>query len=303
MESLGARFKRERERQKMTLDDVATATKIGTRMLTALEGNHFDQLPGGIFNKGFVRAYARHLGMDEEQAISDYLAATNATQPLREPETVLTALAVRAEESRAVERPRGDGLPWDKLAAVLLLVSFAFAVWGWRTRKPNHTVVNQPAVAAAASVPAPEVSAPPTPAAQPAAPNPSDVPASLAATQPPSSLPATTAPAPASTEVQPPAPAASGTLLLLIQARNASWVEVSADGKFIAHEMLAAGTQKTIEAQREIVVKAGNIGGLDFTFNGKKLPPQGSPDEVKTLKFDPTGLQAPAPATHSPNPA
>ena len=80
-------------------------------------------------------------------------------------------------------------------------------------------------------------------------------------------------------------------------------MEVSADGKFVAHEMLAAGTQKTIEAQREIVIKAGNVGCLDFTFNGKKLPSQGSPEEVKTLKFDPSGLQAPAAETHAANPA
>ena len=108
MDSLGTRFRQERERQKITLDDVATSTKIGTRMLKALEDDHFDQLPGGIFNKGFVRAYARHLGMDEEQAITDYLAATGASQPIKEPEAVLPALAVRAEESRTTEPGAGD---------------------------------------------------------------------------------------------------------------------------------------------------------------------------------------------------
>ena len=131
MESLGARLKRERERQNMTLDQVATATKIGTRMLKALEDEHFDQLPGGIFNKGFVRAYARHLSLDEDQAIADYLAATGASQPIKEPEAVLAALATRAEESSAAEKPGGDdGLPWDKLAALLLLVALGFALWG-----------------------------------------------------------------------------------------------------------------------------------------------------------------------------
>ena len=76
MGPFGERLKQERERRKMTLDDVALATKIGTRMLNALEEEKFERLPGGIFNKGFVRAYARHLGLDDEQAVADYLAAS-----------------------------------------------------------------------------------------------------------------------------------------------------------------------------------------------------------------------------------
>src|SRR5205814_6694063 len=73
--SFGERLKRERELRSITLDEIANSTKIGTRMLHALEDEEFSKLPGGIFNKGFVRAYARYLGLDEEQAVVDYLAA------------------------------------------------------------------------------------------------------------------------------------------------------------------------------------------------------------------------------------
>ena len=81
MESFGARLKREREQRKITLEDISVATKIGTRFLTALEEDRFDQLPGGIFNKGFVRSYARHLGIDENQTIADFVAATEPLVP------------------------------------------------------------------------------------------------------------------------------------------------------------------------------------------------------------------------------
>ncbi len=292
VDSLGTRFRQERERQKITLDDVATSTKIGTRMLKALEDDHFDQLPGGIFNKGFVRAYARHLGMDEEQAITDYLAATGASQPIKEPEAVLSALAVRAEESRTTEPGAGD-LPWDKLAAILLLAAFGLSLWGWRLRRQSHLESSQQ------SNP-PAVTASPAPVAQPPVASGADTSAAATAATSPPSTSSITPPPPSPTEAQPAPPAAPGNFLLLIQARDDSWIEVSADGKDVTHELLPAGTQKSIQAQREIVIKAGNIGGLDFTFNGKKLPAQGAPDEVKTLKFAPSGLQVP---TTAPQPA
>src|SRR3954465_2099948 len=73
--SFGEKLQRERELRSITLDEIANSTKIGTRLLHALEAEEFDKLPGGIFNKGFVRAYARYLGLDEEQAVIDYLAA------------------------------------------------------------------------------------------------------------------------------------------------------------------------------------------------------------------------------------
>ena len=80
MGSFGDRLKKEREHRGVTLEDISLNTKIGTRLLRALEDEKFDQLPGGIFNKGFVRAYARHLGLDEDQTLADYLAALGSNQ-------------------------------------------------------------------------------------------------------------------------------------------------------------------------------------------------------------------------------
>src|SRR5215469_8425685 len=81
MGSFGDRLKKEREQRGITLDDISLTTKIGTRLLRALEEEKFEQLPGGIFNKGFVRAYARHVGLDEDQTVADYMSAVGANQP------------------------------------------------------------------------------------------------------------------------------------------------------------------------------------------------------------------------------
>ena len=75
MGAFGEKLRKQREQQGIALDAISDTTKISTRMLRALEDEHFDQLPGGVFNKGFVRAYARQVGLNEEEAIADYLAA------------------------------------------------------------------------------------------------------------------------------------------------------------------------------------------------------------------------------------
>src|SRR5258708_33542887 len=95
--SFGEKLRKEREQRKITLDDISSTTKISTRMLRALEDEHFDELPGGVFNKGFVRAYARHIGLDEEQAITDYLDATNQNPSGRTPASVPEIRAVAAQ--------------------------------------------------------------------------------------------------------------------------------------------------------------------------------------------------------------
>ncbi|MFZ0276198.1 MAG: RodZ domain-containing protein [Candidatus Sulfotelmatobacter sp.] len=80
MGAFGEKLRKQREQQGIGLDAVSETTKISTRMLRALEEEHFDQLPGGVFNKGFVRAYARQVGLNEEEAIADYLAAVRESQ-------------------------------------------------------------------------------------------------------------------------------------------------------------------------------------------------------------------------------
>jgi len=78
--AFGEKLRKQREQRGIALDAISNTTKISTRLLRALEDEHFDQLPGGVFNKGFVRAYARQVGLDEEEAIADYLTALRESQ-------------------------------------------------------------------------------------------------------------------------------------------------------------------------------------------------------------------------------
>jgi cytoskeletal protein RodZ len=76
----GDKFRKAREKKDLSFDDVSNVTKIGSRMLQAIEEEHFDQLPGGVFNKGFIRAYAKHLGLNDEEAVTDYLSCLRQAQ-------------------------------------------------------------------------------------------------------------------------------------------------------------------------------------------------------------------------------
>src|SRR5580692_3801527 len=74
-DTFGESLKREREMRGVTLEEISAATRIATRFLRAIENESWDQLPGGVFNRGFVRAVARYLGLDEENIVAEYALA------------------------------------------------------------------------------------------------------------------------------------------------------------------------------------------------------------------------------------
>ncbi len=161
MGSFGDKLKREREMRAITLEEIAEATKIGTRSLKALEDEHFDQLPGGIFNKGFVRAYARFLGLDEEQAVADYMAASNEVG--NSTAMQLKALADEAERVRATNeaaKQSNTGSMIAVLIAIVLLSAIGFGAW------KAYQFKKQQAAAEAAAAAAPRRRAPPPVALQ-----------------------------------------------------------------------------------------------------------------------------------------
>ena len=81
MLELGVSFKKARESQNVSIDRIAAETRISTRFLMAIENEQFDILPGGIFNRGFIRTYAERLGIDPEEAIRSYEKSARVVEP------------------------------------------------------------------------------------------------------------------------------------------------------------------------------------------------------------------------------
>ena len=78
MESIGEFFKQVRETKGLTIDEVASKTRIRTDFVKALEDGNFAKLPDQVFARGFVRSYARSLGLDEEDAIHRFAQSAGA---------------------------------------------------------------------------------------------------------------------------------------------------------------------------------------------------------------------------------
>ncbi len=74
-DSFGTWLRRQREGREIDLREIADASKIGLRYLQAFEEDRFDILPAPIFAKGFLRQYARYVGLDPEEVVNFYLSA------------------------------------------------------------------------------------------------------------------------------------------------------------------------------------------------------------------------------------
>jgi cytoskeleton protein RodZ len=120
--NFGERLKREREMREVSLKEVTVATRIGSRFLEALENEDWAKLPGGVFNRGFVRSIARYLGLDEEDLLAEYDEA-------RGQEAADTSLLT---ENRIPSPPKWI-FAGIALAVVLVLAGLvAGGIYGWR---------------------------------------------------------------------------------------------------------------------------------------------------------------------------
>ncbi|MBZ5628429.1 MAG: DUF4115 domain-containing protein [Acidobacteriia bacterium] len=287
MGSFGERLQREREMRGITLEEIAEATKIGTRSLRALEEQDFDKLPGGIFNKGFVRAYSRYLGLDEEQAVADYLAALAEAQAAGKV-TRQEPNASGGGPDRNIFISEDDDsepmrLPLGPIAVLVLIAVLLYS--GWRYYR-LHGLPNLRHVRAASQQPSPPAKAAPL-AVQPQT-APANAPA--ATTPQPAAHPPSLGANPVSRGAVPPAQQADG-FAVRVKAKEDTWVSIVADGKPMMSGMLPLGAEKTVHAQRSLVLKTGNAAGVELFHNGKLVPTLGSGREVKTVEFTAAGLR------------
>jgi cytoskeleton protein RodZ len=265
MASFGENLRREREMRGVTLQEISAATKISVRFLQALENEDFEQLPGGIFTRGFIRAYAKYLGLDEEPTLAEYLQVVPAKTDLD-----LARLAV----TRPGEKRGGPQGPVVVLILAVVLVAGGYALYRYSR------------MASEASVPA----APSPPAVQ-AAPEAAGIVAEAGTTPGAESpgagtLPETPADTAAAGLMTTPAnalPQPEEGLVLQVAATERAWVAVDADRKTALQRVLTPGEIETIKAKESFDLTTGNALGIVLTLNGETLKPLGRRGEVKSV--------------------
>jgi len=228
----------------MSLRQIAGATKISTVALEALERGDFSRLPGGIFSRAFVRAYAIEVGLDPDETVLKYaeLSEAIANASMRAP----APLEISDDDRAFLERQRQAGV-WLRVIAAVIVVAIVGAIAWWMTSRakktPAQTVAETPASETAKAAPA----APPA-------------------------VPAATPPA-----AQTPARA----IVIGLHADEMSWVQVTADGRSVLSRNLSAGETTTILADRDVALQFGNAGAISWTLNGRAAKPLGALGEVK----------------------
>lgn len=293
----------------ISLDDICATTKIGTRLLRALEEEQFDLLPGGIFNKGYVRAYARYLGIDEEEAVADYLKAAHEAPP----DVRLIAhqnSSARAEHIASSVSYLG-GFPL--IPVLILLVVIVGAAGGWQLyqQRQKESLARAQAVGAAppnSGVKTTDSNSSGNSASVPAGVGPSGSPSeqtSLSAMPPKStgsnnvsvstveaaeSLPHPSGSAAASTATGSASAESGAPFEVTVRAKDRAWVKVKSDGKVLIEGVINPGDVKIVHATNKVVFWTGNAGVLELSFNGKNVPLNGGENDEQVLVFDSRGL-------------
>lgn len=274
--SFGEHLKRERELRGVTLEEISMATRIATRFLQAIENEQWERLPGGVFNRGFVRAVARYLGLDEEDILAEYgqVAGDRSNIPV----WTGSPPAVTAEQ---------PWLAW--ILACIVVLAMAGGGWfavkrlvAWRTaRRAGH-----PAPVVATPLP-PSSSPPPGAGAEPAAPQavPPITPSVPEPPDPPDPVPVTAVIATSRATV---------ALRLKIEAAKTTQVTVEADDRPIFDGPITGGENRKFRARQKFVVTANDSGALVLQLNGETLAPIGPPGRAGKIVLSRVSLKGAA---------
>jgi cytoskeleton protein RodZ len=313
--SFGQNLRQAREARNITLQEVAATTKVSSRALQALEDERFDLLPGGIFNKGFVRAYARCVGLDEEKTVAAYLEAAK----LATPEIDMQTMSSQVSAARQGANERGPSAA-TVVGVVALIVALAMgAVWlkeQWKESR-ERAAAQQSAESSGTKTTAPApIPVPPVATNEPATGNQTGGVGQGAALNVPQNVPQNAAQSASQNTPQNtsqsanqsanPVAASSGSkagaepgpsapVEISISATARAWISVRSDGKTV--ETLTLDPEKpeartrSYKAKEKLTLVVGNPAGLSVTYNGKPAGTLGVEGHPATITFTPRGIE------------
>lgn len=121
MSSIGNILRTERETQGRTLTEVSKAVYIKTKYLSALEEENFAAIPGEVYVKGFIRAYASYLGMDGEELVAQYDGPSESILLQKETPTAV-------ESGKGRRRRRRKTVSWPEITIIVGVILFILLI-------------------------------------------------------------------------------------------------------------------------------------------------------------------------------
>lgn len=283
-QSVGEWLKLARETQKLSIGDIAAKLRMGVKQVQALEASDYSTLPKGTFLRGFVRNYAKSVGLNQD-AVLEMLARTN---PDASPAAASQVVVPVQQNIRVTRTPINWMNPNAWLGGVLVLAIAGAGYYWWEfIRKPRA------AVAQTLATPAPLQPAVSAPAAAPTPPAPTDSTSSAIGT-PPSESPAdatktavdsvaqpTIAPAPVDPVPAPVVPSPEkniekplrkGTALVGFTFSGDSWVEVvDATGRTVLSRKYQAGEADEVIGRPPFSITVGHANVTRMAYNGREV--------------------------------
>ncbi len=246
-----------REKLGLSLEDAENATKIRRKYLEALENEAYDQLPGVVYARGFLRNYARYLGLSGEALVQEMdNAITQAALPEdqrgergagEEKEQTSTRRKRPVKWKKEPGERKTRGKIWLAMAGAVLIMLGGWVIYAaWQQGQPEKN---------------------PPPVAQ------KDNRSSL----------------PPAANVPPVTPAPEGVDLVLNVTDSRSWMQVVVDGREEFTGILQAGEVRQFRGQERIYVKLGNAGVVQVQLNGRNLGVLGGVGQVIKREFTSTG--------------
>ncbi len=256
----------------VSLEEVSAATRISTRFLEAIESDRWESLPGGVFNRGFIRSVARYLGLDEDSMVAEYALETRG----------------RVEAGVVPDPPMEMPRNWKPaiVAAIVLVmivagVGFAYARYGGKIAARLHW---KPVATGPAS------SGPPGDAARGA----KDAAGGAAAAgdgTAQNSRPSDGAAASAGA-------AAADPLELTLQTSKLVDVTIVADGATVFNGPIDAGDKRQFEARDVFEVTSSDALAIVLELNGQHVVAFGQLGLPGSIKLTRNDLKAPAGDSH-----
>ncbi len=124
-QSIGEKLRLAREARGIALREISEQTRISMRYLEGIETDDYKRLPGGIFNRSFIRAYAKFVGYDEHAALEDYARTLRERGESEEDGTKVHHSLVYTDEAAA---PNRSGIK-TLILAIIILAILSAAVW------------------------------------------------------------------------------------------------------------------------------------------------------------------------------